>query len=254
MKKAASRWVVVAGAALALLAAACGGSDSKGGLLSSANTSSDKAAATSVPVTVTNASTAGQAFGGDKDRGHAAGGSGAKPGGPANGNNSSGNTNSNSTGDKAAPLGDTFKSPKSNYSVQYPRDWTAQANAASFGGTQIDGFLSPDEVDGFTPNVNILCDASGAGSSVDQYVKANKDQFEKQKITSKDAGKATTGSGDGQMLTYTTSFAGRQLDFAQILLTDKRCGWVLTLTTPQGMRDRYLKTFLAMAATFKATN
>jgi hypothetical protein len=233
-----ARWTVLMASILVLFAAACGGSD-KGSLLS--GTSGSSSSSSSAPVATagtsqasdaTSASRAGQMFGGDKSGNH------------------SGSTGS--TGDKPAALGDTFKSTANKYSVQYPKDWTAKANAASLGGTQIDGFLSPDTVDGFTTNVNILCDTAGAGETVDDYLKENLAQLQQQKITAKDAGKAQTASGAGKLVTYTTFFGGTKLDFAQIAVTDKRCGWVLTLTTPEGQRDKYLKTFLAMAATFKA--
>ena len=173
-----ARWAVLVASVLLLFAVACGGSD-KGSLLSgnTGTASSDKAPAATDAVKGSESASgnqAGQMFGGDKSNSHAGSSTG-------------------STGDKPAALGDTFKSASNQYSMQYPKDWTSKANAASLGGVQIDGFLSADTVDGFTTNVNVLCDKQGAGESVDDYMKENVAQLQQQKITAKDAGKAQDG-------------------------------------------------------------
>lgn len=154
-------------------------------------------------------------------------------------------------GQSAGAIGETtsFKSSL-GYTIERPTKWEATGDIAAAPGIKADFFTAPEAIDGFTPNVNILCDPAGAGSKTDAYLKANLDVFKTQKITGEQKGNIKTGAGDAALIYYTTAFGGRTLDFAQVYLADSKCGWVMTLTTPENKREQFLGTLRAMAASF----
>ncbi|HEX5369868.1 MAG TPA: hypothetical protein VFY10_10685 [Dehalococcoidia bacterium] len=142
-----------------------------------------------------------------------------------------------------------FTSSSKGYSIEYPSDWKAQENAFAIGGYQADAFLGP-ALSGFSTNVNVLCDPYGAGMTADDYLNASDAQFEKLGIKPKTSGDVAVGTGKGKLITWTSSVFNQNLDYAQILVTDAKCGWVLTLTTLSGGRDQYMPTFLDMSKSF----
>ena len=145
--------------------------------------------------------------------------------------------------------GHTFESKSKGYSVTYPTGWTVQENGASLLGFEADVFLAPAD-SGFSPNVNILCDKHGGGLASDDYLQASLNAFKSLNINVKTGDAVQVGGAKSKLVTYTASSMNQPLDFAQLYLTDARCGWVLTLTTKSGDRDEYMDVFLNMAKTF----
>lgn len=150
----------------------------------------------------------------------------------------------------------TFTSEEYPYSIGYPRGWKAQGPGSTGGGDVRGDFFFPTAQRETDVSVNILSEEVSADAvpGTEQYVELTSAQIERITRTPPRRG-GTMGVGGEEAVLINWSDRSRELqttEIAQAIWVANGRGWVVTLSAPEGQRDRYLPVLEAMLRSFRA--
>lgn len=144
-----------------------------------------------------------------------------------------------------------FTSRINPYSIGYPQGWRAEGDAFRFGDVRGDLF-SRQTADG-PVSVNVLSESlQGSELDTEEYARLNVRQIRETGVESPErAGEIAVGGSRAVLIQWQDrSRPQRVYEITQAVWAEGDRGWVVTLATPQGERERYLPVLREMLGTF----
>jgi len=137
------------------------------------------------------------------------------------------------------------------YTIEHPTDWNAEEDAGKLGSFTFDAYTAPQPDGEFLTNINVLCEEIPSDMDTSGYLEANQSAYEAQGLDPEVVGEIPAGDDNAVLVEYSSSILETGLEFSQALLAVDGCGWVITLTTPTGLRAEYKDIFLTMVESFE---
>ena len=171
--------------------------------------------------------------------------------GGGNGSDVGGPTSTPAPQPEPTIVGSQYFFPARGYEALIPDGWNSDANIVVAGPLKIDGFFSPDEVDGVQANISVSCEENPSGASTEQYVENRLGTLQELASTDlKTLGSVSVGGVQGQTVSYTLTRGPTTIRKIDVMVVTSTCAWTVALaaapseeTQNREVLDRFLESF-----------